>query len=473
MLGWIYWASDWIIRGVMTPIVVRRRQPSTALAWLAVIYIFPWIGLVLYLMVGTRRLGRRRALRRDLALRHVFDNRRSEVVKERVFRPDIDPKQHDIVRLAQQLADFPILGGNEAEAISATDKMIQCLIADINKAKSHVHLLYYIYENDETGARVAQALIEAAKRGVKCRVIVDHVGSRGMLSRMAPEMRAAGVEVVPLLVVNPLRILFARIDLRNHRKLAIIDGEVAYAGSQNIVNPNYGHKRGGKWLDLTLRLRGPVVHQLQLVFLEDWFSETNACLDTPDLFPPVPTKGEVPIQIVPSGPTFDVTNIQDLFVAAIHEAERHIVMTTPYLVPSESLITALRVAALRGVKVDIIMPKKSDQRLTDAAARAFFHDLIETGINIHLHSGGLLHAKTITIDDAFALVGSANFDTRSFQLNFELTLLLFGQQVTDLIRWCQHGYMERATAVDRERWINRPKYLQVLDDLAKLLGPLL
>lgn len=476
MLAWLYIATEWLIRLGMVPIVIRRRQSSTALAWLAVIFFLPVVGLVLYLMVGTRRLGQRRALRYHAMLERVSTPNRAALLQPHIVHPEIDPRQRDLVHLAESIGDYPILGGNEVECLADTQLMIDRLTADISAAKHHVNLVYYIFQDDRTGREVAAALSSAAQRGVRCRVLVDAVGSAGMLRSLAPEMRASGVEVVPLLRVNPFRLFLARIDLRNHRKLAIIDGVTAYTGSQNIVNPDYGHKKAGMWQDLTVRLIGPVVQQLQLVFLEDWCSETNVVLETPDLFPQAASSpaGGVPVQIVPSGPTFETSSgIHDLFVAAIHEAERQIVITSPYLIPSETLITALRVAVLRGVQVDLVVPERSDQWLVDRAARAYFADLLAAGVRLHLHRDGLLHAKTLTVDSALALIGSTNFDTRSFELNFELTAMLYGREVTDLIRWSQQAYIRQSVPLDPATWNARPRLAVFLDNLSRLLGPLL
>lgn len=473
MLAWLYIASEWLIRVGMVPVVVRRRQPSAALAWLAVIFFLPWFGLAVYLLVGTRRLGRRRALRHETALSSAAAPRLRSSPEPHVVHPDVDPRQRDLVRLAEHVGDMPILGGNAVEVITDTDVMIEKLIADIAAAKHHVHLLYYIFRNDETGRRVSAAVEQAAARGVRCRVLADAVGSGDMLRGLAPGLRAAGVEVAAALPVNPVRLLLARIDLRNHRKLAVIDGRVAHTGSQNIVNADYGDKRVGMWQDLSIRLTGPSVMHFQLVFLQDWFAETGHAIDPDGLFPDAGSPGNVAVQIVPSGPTSDTRGVHELLVAAIHEAERRLIITSPYLVPSEPLMTALRVAVLRGVEVDLVVPARSDQILPDAAARAYFADLAEIGVRLHLHREGLLHAKTLTVDESFALIGSANFDTRSFDLNFELTVLLFGREVTDLVRWSQKRYLDQSVPLDADRWRLRPRAYRLADNLARLLGPLL
>lgn len=473
VIGWIYLASEWIIRVVMLGVVPRGRAPQAALAWLVIIFFLPWIGLAIYLLVGTRRLSARRAFQYHQAITRLGDFEREILNRPQVIQPEVHERQRDIVALAEKLSLMPVLGGNSAEFMTDTNDVIDRLIADIDEAREHVHLLFYIWRDDATGQRVAAALERAAQRGVKCRVMVDAVGSSGMLRALTRQLRRAGVEVRAALPVNPLRLLLARIDLRNHRKLVIIDGRTAYTGSQNIVDADYGGAKAGAWQDIMARLTGPIVVQLQLVFVEDWFAETAQLLDEPGIITDPSPTGGVPAQTIPSGPHASRGSVQDLFIAAIHEAEERVIITSPYFVPSESIIAALRIAAGRGVEVDIVTPERSDQRLVDAASRACYQELLDAGVRIHLHERGLLHAKTLTADRALALVGSANLDMRSFDLNFELTLALYGPEVTDLVREAQTRYMLESRRLDPAAWAARPARRTVTERLAALLGPLL
>ena len=468
---------EWAIRLVMLLVIIARPQrPVVALAWLAIIMFLPWLGVVLYMLVGDRRLGYLRARRyaRDLTLHHA--SKHPGVHRAFVTKPQIDEHQRSLVDVAEAFVGMPILGGNQVELLPHAARFIECLIDDIEKAKHHVHLMYFIFEDDDVGRRVGAALARASKRGVACRVLADAAGSFFFFGELGEELRREGVQVVENLPVTSLRRLLARLDLRNHRKLAIIDGKIAFTGSHNVIRGDYGHKRGGTWQDLTARIVGPTVSQLQAVFYEDWHFETAEALPLEGLFPEPPTPARVPIQVVPSGPMASnplQAVMRDVVIEALHSARRRVIITTPYFVPDEALLTAMRLAAARGARVDLVMPDASDNRMTDLAARAYFATLLAAGVRIHLNRAGLLHAKTMTVDDGFAMLGSANFDIRSFFLNFELNLLLYEEDATAQLRFCQTQYMSDSDEVLGETWDSRPTLHRLAQNLAMLFSPLL
>jgi len=467
-----YLISEWIIRLVMLPVVVQRRPATPAMAWLMIIFFQPWFGLAIYLLFGENRLPLKRIREHALVSAKIRALSAIESQHRHVVHPPVSPEQTPLVALAERLGEMPIVGGNQVELLTKTDDVIERLIVDIDQAWHHVHLMFYIYADDATGERVAGALARAVKRGVKCRVLADAVGSRPLFKRLARQMREQGIEIYPMLPVGLIRMWFARMDLRNHRKLAVIDGRIAYAGSQNIVNANYGRK-DLEWHDMMLRGRGPIVLQLQQVFLEDWYSEAGQTLDDPHLFPTPEVCGEVAAQALPSGPNYPTENYQRLVVTAIYAAQRHVIITSPYLVPDDALLQALECAVLRGVKVELIVPKRSDQILVGAAGRAYYERLLRLGVTVHLHADGLLHAKTMSVDDALALVGSGNFDIRSFYLNFELNMLGYGPEAAAALRFAQRNYIEQSKPLELEEWLKRPRLHRLADNCAKLLSPLL
>ena len=470
--SWAYYISEWAIRLVMLAVVPRRRAPSAATAWLLVIFFAPWVGLALYVLFGEYRLPRRRARQHAQILERLESVGYWVKSNPHVVRPLVDPRAMATVALAENLAQMPIVGGNAVEFITETDEVIARLVADIDRAEHHVHLLFYIYSSDETGRQVTDALARAAARGVQCRVLVDGVGSRLMLRRHGEATRALGIQLREALPVGLLRRGAARVDLRNHRKLAVVDGRIAYAGSQNIINADYGHKDMA-WHDIMARLAGPVVLELQAVFAEDWYFETRELLDSDPFFPAPLHAGETPVQALPSGPDYPVQNYQRLIVAAAHAARERITITTPYMVPDEALLQAFQVAVLRGVEVEIIVPSKTDHPLVDAASRAYYDHMLDSGVKLYLYQQGLLHSKTMTVDDAIALIGSSNFDIRSFALNFELNLVLYGSAVSDLLRVEQERYIEGSVELDRDEWQRRPVASKAMHNVAKLLSPLL
>jgi cardiolipin synthase len=474
MISW-YWPLlivEWLIRLVMMPILVRRRGSMVAITWLLVIFFEPFVGLFLYLLIGENRLPRRRIRKHARATGYVDLINKLGRAQPHITRPHLPPEQASLVTLAERLGDLPIVGGNHVEMIPDTAVYIDRLIADIDKAEHHVHVLMYIYEADETGHRVAEALIRAQRRGVTCRVLADAVGSRPLFKGLYKQLLEAGVEVYAALPVNVFRRGLARLDLRNHRKLVVIDGSIAFTGSQNIVDPTYGRKNL-VWHDMMLRLTGPVVLHLQGVFVEDWYFETGQMLESPDILPEPRVAGEAIVQVLPSGPTYPTENYQRLVVAALHAAEREVIITSPYLVPDEPLLQAMQTAVLRGVRVDMIVPRRSDQPLASAAGRAYYSQLLEINVNLYLHHEGLLHAKTVTIDDSVALVGSSNFDIRSFKLNFELNLLLYGPQPVAELRHHQKQYMQQSDLLTLQQWRSRPAARRLIEDTARLLSPLL
>lgn len=475
MLSWsiLFLLSEWVIRVVMLLIIVtRRREPSAAVAWLLVIFFEPWLGAVLYLLIGENRLPRRRISEHAQLLEELKTIRRRFENHPDMTRPALSPEQAMAVTLAEHLGYMPILGGNQVELMSRNEEVIERLIADIRAAEQHVHLLFYIYADDATGRRVAEALFAAAARGVRCRVLVDAVGSRTMFKRMAPAMRAQGIEVFRALPASLFRRRMARLDLRNHRKLAVIDGRVAYTGSQNLVNADYG-RRDLAWHDMMVRITGPVVLELQAVFVSDWYFETDEILDSQDIFPEPIRAGRVAAQTLPSGPSYPTENYQRMVVAALHAARRRVTITTPYFVPDEPFMQAMEVAVLRGVEVELVVPQRFDQILVGAATRAFYDDLLAAGVSVYLYQPGLVHAKTMSIDDAWAMIGTSNFDIRSFALNFEINMVFFGVEVAEQLRARQQEYIEQSVRLSAAQWQRRPRRQRMGQYIARLLAPLL
>ncbi len=468
----ILYIAEWIVCLVALFVVVHNRRPTAALAWLAVIFFQPWVGLVLYLLIGRHRLPRRRTRQYRRLIRRLEHLKKQFDGHPHVIHPELGPQCKTAITLAARYGSMPILDGNSITLISDTNHVIQRLIADIEQAKQHVHMLFFIFRNDDTGLMIANALKQAAQRGVKCRLLLDAVGSWGTLRSIGDDLRKAGVEVYDTLPVGFLRRRASRIDLRNHRKIVVIDGMTAYTGSQNIVDDNYGYK-DLVWYDLTARLNGPIVQELQTVFLEDWHFRTDRLLDEPGIFPPPEPSGTVPAQVLPSGPDDPIESYQRLVVAVLYSARERVVITTPYFVPDEPFLQAMQVVAQRDIVVNLIVPVKTDHPLIDMAGQAYFEELLEAGVRIFTYENGLLHAKTITVDDSIAFLGSSNFDIRSFSLNFEINLLLYGTEATQNLRERQMEYLHNSRAIDRSQWKKRGSFKRLGHDIAKLFSPLL
>ncbi|NOZ37808.1 MAG: cardiolipin synthase [Gammaproteobacteria bacterium] len=470
----LYYISEWLVRLVMLGLVIERHPPRAAMTWLLVIFFLPWPGLLLYLFIGENRLPHRRLMKRKALLTRLEVVHRRYMPHRENISSMVDQEFLPTVILAERLGYMPIMSGNKATLLAETETVIERLVEDIDAAQDHVHLLVYIFAVDETGQRIIAALERAVSRGVECRLLVDAQGSRQFLKKLSRRLIATGVKLYPALPVSLLRAWVSRIDLRNHRKILVIDGRVAYTGSQNIVNAGYG-RRNLQWYDLMVRLTGPVVLELQAVFVGDWFAESDELLDGADIFPDgnCPVKGGVAVQTLPSGPLFSTENYQRLAVAALHATRRKVTITTPYFVPDEVFLEAMETVALRGVVVELIVPLHSDQILVGNAARGYYERLLKSGVTIYLFNKGLLHAKSMTIDNSLAFLGSSNFDIRSFALNFEINMIIYDDEFAASLRRQQNWYRKHSDRLLLAQWQQRPCYQRIMQNIIKLLSPLL
>ena len=506
---------DWALRlSLAAVIIVRRRPVATSLAWLAVLMFVPVIGLVAYVLVGENRLGSRR-IRRYEALTKGIHQEAVRIWHHRHSEPDHSQERYDpIARYGTNATGFPALRNNRLTCLNSAEDFLDCVCEDIACAKSHVHILTYIWQvgggarsadgqpRMTAGDRVGQALIEAARRGVCCRVLVDAVGSSAFLrSELAGRMRQSGIQVVAALPANVFRSLFQRLDLRNHRKIIVVDGVIGYAGSQNITDDTFRSKprrQTGPWIDSSLRVQGPAVYALQAVFLRDWMLDSDVPIGALDQYiPPLPpftpaprpepgartssttsVQSEAPcvVQVIPSGPGGGgqaPQAIHQAMLTTIFAAHEELVMTTPYFVPDDATRSALMAAATRGVSVTLVMPKVSDSRLVASASRSHYLDLLESGVRILHYRKGLLHAKTMTVDRNIAIIGSANMDARSFWLNFEVTLFVYDDDFGSVVRFMQTQYIADSDEVHLDEWRKRSLWETFRDNAAQLLGPLL
>jgi cardiolipin synthase len=433
------------------------------------IFIQPVVGVILYSLFGRPYLSRHRKELQN-KVKEILRTHGPGSYEPHATRPDLPPHFLQAVVLAEHLGEFPIVRGNQLELLPDYDGAIDRLIADIDGAGHHVHLLYYIFADDRTGNRVAEALMRAAARGVECCVLIDSLASKGARRNLEPRLRGAGIEVRELLPVGLFRRNAARLDLRNHRKIAIVDGTIAYVGSQNIVDADF--KKGLVYEELVARLTGPAVLQLQAVFLSDRYFEAETGERDARFFPAPRTEGTMLAQVLPSGPGFRFANNQRLMVALLHAARNRVVITTPYFVPDEALMQALQTAVLRGVEVHLVAPEQADQFLVCFAQRSFYDELLEAGVRIHLYGRRFLHAKHVSFDDTVAIIGSSNMDIRSFQLNAEISLIVYDRQFVTALRAMQEGYLAAATELTLAQWRKRSGLTEVLQNTARLVDSL-
>jgi len=469
--GLLYVLSEWLIRLVMLVYVPQRRSPDAARAWLVLIFLVPWVGLLLYAAIGRIRYPRRRRIddaRAAERIRTVLAEMRADAVFQ---PPTMSGPAARTARLVERLGEFPAMGGNRVELLPDYQPAIDRLVADIDAAQRHVHLLFYIFAPDATGGRVAEAVERAARRGVSCRVLMDAVGSSHGLKRLGPGLRTAGAEVIATMQVGFFRRNAARLDLRNHRKIAVIDGSVGYVGSQNLADPGFLPAYPNE--ELLARVTGPAVAQLQAVLLADRYQETEHRLETSTLLLAQPPAGASVAQVLPSGPGYRHENQQSLLCSLFHEAGEKVVVTTPYFVPDEPFLQSMETAAVRGVDVHLIVPEHSNKLVANWAQESHYARLLDAGIHVHLYAPHFLHAKHVTVDRWAAVVGSVNMDIRSFALDAEVSLLVYDPEVVAGIERIQAHYLSRSRELSREEWSRRPALTRVAQNTARLADSLL
>ncbi len=382
-------------------------------------------------------------------------------------------------RLGRTLTGSATVCGSRCRLFSETQEMLQAIARDVDGAKTSVLMEFYIWNEGGTADEVLEALIRAAQRGVRCRVLIDALGARPWWKGRQPQrLRAAGVELRAALPAGLLHSLVGRADLRLHRKIVVVDGKVAWTGSMNLVDPRY-FKQGagvGEWVDAMVRLEGAVVVPLGAILIGDWLLETGESLD--DLIHSaglhlVHPQGTADIQVIPSGPGETGDGLLQMLLALVNAAQEELVLTTPYLVPDDAMILALRGAAGRGVKVIVIVPEKVDSLLTRYASRSYYDELLELGVEIQLYQGGLLHTKSIVVDEAMAMFGTVNLDMRSLWLNYELALFIYEPEFAQALRALQQTYLSRSVRLDPAAWRARAFKERLIENALRLVSPLL
>ncbi|MFD2427792.1 cardiolipin synthase [Sphingobium scionense] len=467
--GLFYLSTEWIIRLAMVIAVPFRRSPEAARSWL-LLFFLPIPGIILYLLVGLPRFPKWRQQR----FAGIPRSGQADAViaaATRIFPPRLEHERTPIEKLVRNLGQLPAVGGNALDLLDDYQGVIDRLCRDIDAAHDHVHLLSYIFADDAVGMHVIECLGRASQRGVRCRVMIDALGSRPWASSVLRALLAQSVEAREALPFRPFRWRPARADLRNHRKLCIVDGAIGYIGSQNIVAADF--RPGIRNEELMARVEGPIVAQLQSVFLADWYLETEQQFADPALFPPPIRAGDVSLQLLPSGPDYPVSGSERLTVALLYAAREQVVVTTPYFIPDEGLIEAIQSTVLRGVDVRLVLSLVQDQRLVGLAQRSFYAEMLRSGVRIFLYEDRLLHAKHVSVDGDLATIGSSNVDIRSFTLNAEANLILYAPDQVCRLNTLQERYFSGSRELLAKDWASRPFHRKIAENLARLISPLL
>jgi len=462
-----------MIRAVLRP----HREPASRVAWVAVIASLPGIGILIYLLLGETSIGRKRKARTQAVLASLPPAAPPSFEDDPRHQADYPDRYAPLFLLGESVNGFKPVGGNTARLMEDSNSGIDAIVADMDAATDHIHVLFYIWLADNNGLKVAEALKRAAARGVACRAMADGLGSRAMIrSRHWREMRDAGVSVaVALPIGNPfMRVLRGRIDLRNHRKIVVIDDWITYCGSQNCADPEFLVKpRFAPWVDALFRFEGPIARQNQHVFIGDWMTfykeDIRGLLEAP-----IRPGGEgFAAQVIATGPTIRNSAMPDTFENLMHAARKRLLISTPYYVPNESMQAALCASAYRGIETTIIFPARNDSWQVAAASRSYYPGLLEAGVQIFEYNGGLLHTKAMIVDDDVTLIGSANMDRRSFDLNYENNILFCDARLTSAMRDRLLRYLDSSSPVlldDIESWSVPRRFW---NNLMGMLGPVL
>ncbi|MEY8097751.1 cardiolipin synthase [Falsihalocynthiibacter sp. S25ZX9] len=462
-----------VVRILLRP----NRDPAARAAWIATVLAIPFVGVAAYIMLGETSIGRKRLKRMKDVKATLESAPDPEGGGLAMSQPKIKDVHLPLFNVGTSISGFSPVGGNSARLMDNSNAAIDAMVADVDAAQDHVHLIFYIWVPDRNGTKMAEALKRAAARGVTCRAMVDDIGSRSMVkSDLWKEMAAAGVNTaVALKVGNPIaRIFDGRIDLRNHRKILVIDNKITYCGSQNCADPEFVQKaKFAPWVDAVMRFEGPIVRQNQRVFVGDWM-ESNQEDITSVLSHPYPDYAEgFPAQVVTSGPTSRASAMPEMFVTLIYSATRELFITTPYYVPVDALQAAICAAGNRGVKTTIIFPARNDDFAVGASSRSYYADLLAAGVTIYEYEAGLLHTKSMTVDDEITFIGSANMDRRSFDLNYENNILLQDHGMTKAMRARQEDYLKECRLVTVEEVQNWKWWQRLWNNALSIVGPLL
>ncbi|MGO4396500.1 cardiolipin synthase [Variovorax sp. M-6] len=467
---------------VIARILLRpHRDPASRIAWIAVVGAIPLIGMVAYLLLGEANIGGTRVKRLDGVLKRIAQIPGAAAAEAGSGLASVHPHWRHLFELGHSISGFGPVEGNRPQLMADSTATIDAMVVDIDAARDHVHLLFYIWLPDNNGRKVVEALKRAAARGVRCRAMVDDLGSRSMVrSEHWPAMRATGVQVATGLPIGHLllRPFHGRIDLRNHRKIVVVDDRITYCGSQNCADPEFLVKaKFAPWVDAVVRFEGPIARQNQILFASDWMTYVDT--DQDELLAllarplPEPMPGGVTAQVVGTGPTVRFSAMPEMFETLLFAARRDVVITTPYFVPNDALLSALCTTAYRGIDTTLVLPARNDSWIVGAASRSYYAELLAAGVKILEYEGGLLHTKSVTLDGEISLIGSANMDRRSFDLNYENNILFHDKALTATMRERQQQYIARSHPVTREMVAAWPLSRRLWNNLIATLGPVL
>ena len=467
---------------VILRVLYDTRSGSKILAYVLFIILVPVIGMLFYFSFGInyrkRKLYSKKIIKDKQLRREVF--RRVRLYSEKVSCSDILPRSYQkLTKFIESCNASPVTANNSVTLLLNGEEKFPALLKALKVAASHIHLEYYIYEDDTTGNALADVLIQKAQQGVTVRFLYDDFGSHSLGKDFLHRLKEGGVETAPFYQVKWYA--FAnRLNYRNHRKIIIIDGKKCFVGGINISDKYRNDDKDESklyWRDSHLMIEGRATFYLQYLFLCDWNFSTRKMLEPDaDFFPEYPDNEELKeelVQIVASGPDSDLPVILYSLMEVIGSAGKRILITSPYFIPGENLVDLLIIAAKSGVEVKLLVPGISDSKIVNAAARSYYTDLLQQGVRVFEYQKGFVHAKTIVIDDSLALIGSANMDYRSFDLNFEVNAMVYSKEISAQLQKAFDFDLKDSIEINAEEWLNRPKYIHIWEKFVRLLSPFL
>jgi cardiolipin synthase len=461
-------AADLVLKAVAIPaVLVTKKGPTSPVAWCLIILFMPLVGSLLFWIFGYsylhRPLRRKRRHRTDFRVR--FGSRGQDLT--------LEPQWRMLGHLGWELDDAPPTAGNGVRLFPQTEDAFQAVLKAVDAAEHHIHLEFYIFRADGTGKELLAHLTAKARQGVQVRLLYDSLGGLFLGRSTLSELRDAGGQVSPFLPLNLFRSRL-RVNLRNHRKLVVVDGKVAILGGMNIGDEYMGLKECiGPWRDQMVRLEGPAVEAVQRTFVEDWDFTNHELLTGPKYFPEQLPIGSSIVQVLASGPDQDVNVVRELYFAAIASARQRVWMASPYFIPDPGLLDAIHLARHRGVNVRLLMPKYRDHFSSYYASRYYWDDLLAHGVEIYLFNHGMMHAKNMMVDGELGIVGSANLDQRSLHLNFELVSVLYDAGLTAELERSYLEDLERSTLVNASQFRKRPFGTRLAENAFRLFSPIL
>ncbi|MCD7925583.1 MAG: cardiolipin synthase [Bacteroides sp.] len=457
-----------IIIGTIIVVILDNRNPVKTMAWVLVLFFLPVVGLAFYFFFG--RSTRKEKLISKKGYTRLIKRPMAEYQAQKAFKYPED--QHQLMRFFREINNALPFEGNKIEVYTDGLSMLQSLITEISKAQHHIHLQFYIFEDDSVGRLLRDLLMDKARQGVEVRLLYDDVGCWRVPHAFYEEMRGAGIEVRSFLKVR-FPLFTSKVNYRNHRKIVVIDGRVAFTGGMNIALRYMRGFSWGIWRDTHIKIEGKAVYGLQTSFLTDWYVVDRTLITSSRYFPEVEACGNALIQIVTSDPVGEWRDIMQGLLIAISSSRKYFYIQTPYLLPTEPILLALKTAALAGVDIRIMIPERADTWLTHLGSLSYLDDMMRAGVKIYLYQKGFLHSKLMVSDDTLSTVGSTNMDFRSFEHNFEVNAFMYDTASALALKEIFLQDQKDAILLQRKTWMKRPWYQKAKESIVRLLAPLL